>query len=86
MNTIQYSEWCDKNGYITINDWGYQTIGKSIYYFIINPKTDKFALVEYQPEIIGTLWQDWYKVLVKDWVDYNGWAEKFHEETKGGWK
>ena len=86
MNKKDFSAWCDLNGYITVTDWNYQEISSSHYYFIINPKTDKFALIEYRPGIEGTAWQDWYRVLVQDWTDYNGWAEKFHEETGSSWK
>ena len=86
MNKGQFSKWCDLNGYIVANDWNYQVIGSSHYYFIINPTINKFALIEHRPEIKGTDWQDWYKVLVQDWVDYNGWSEKFHEGTGGVWK
>lgn len=85
MNKEEFSKWCDLCGYITETDWNYQVIGSSHYYFIINPKTDKFALIEYKPEIKGTAWQDWYKVLVQNWIDYNGWADKFHKETEGVW-
>lgn len=86
MNTSQYAEWCNKLGYITANDWGYQTIGRSDYYFILNPKTDKFALIKFTPARIGTGFPDWYDVLVQNWVDHNDWAEQFHKETQGGWK
>lgn len=86
MNCFEFLDWCNDNGYITCTDWNYQIIEDKHYYFLVNPKIDKFALIEYRPEIIDTGWQAWYKVLVKDWTDYNGWAEKFHEETGGVWK
>lgn len=80
MNKRQFESWCCENGYITTNDWNYQSIAGLDYYFIINPKTDKFALIQQNCEV-GT-----YHTLVWDWVDFNGWAEQFHKETGGIWK
>lgn len=82
MNKEQFSKWCDLWGYLSSIDWNYQVIGSSHYYFIFNPKTNNFALIEYRPEIKGTDFQDWYKVLVQDWIDFDGWAEKFHAESE----
>lgn len=86
MNSRDFRTWCTHNGYITSNDWNYQIIDGKHYYFLINPKTNKFALIEYKPEILGTGWQAWYTVLVEDWTDFNGWTEQFHKETGGSWK
>ena len=86
MNTQQYKDWCEQTGYITATDWQYQTIGVLSYWFLLNPKTDKFALIQYNKARVGTGYPDQYEVFVQGWTDYNGWAEKFHNETGGLWK
>lgn len=80
MNKKEFKDWCDRTGHITANDWNYQTVRGRDYYFIINPKTDKFALISYDAKNVD------YQVVVSGWTDYNGYAEKFHEETAGVWK
>lgn len=80
MTKRQFEAWCSLSGYITCTDWNIQTINNREYYFIINPKTDKFALIREDMRI------DNYEILVSGWTDYNGYAEKFHEETEGVWK
>lgn len=86
MNTKDFDNWCKENGYIRRNDWCRQIINGYHYYFLINPTTDKFAFIEYRPEIKGSAWQAWFTVLVKDFVDFNGWADEFHKETAGVFK
>lgn len=73
MNYQEYINWCNQNGYITYNDWNLQRIDGADYFFIINPETDKFALIK--QSTAG------YEVLVKDWTDFNGYAEQFHKES-----
>ena len=75
-----FKNWLSETGYSTINDWGFQRIGGWYYYWIINPKTDKFAFIR-EGSLSGG--KRYYKVLVKDWTDHNGWAKTFHEETQG---
>lgn len=82
MRKEEFEAWLDLTGYTTINDWNYQTIDGWNYYWLINPQTNKFALIRDMPTYRGT----YYEVLVKDYVDYNGWADKFHEETRGIYK
>lgn len=79
MNKKEYLNWCERTGHITINDWGYQEIRGDAYFFIINPKTDKFTLVRFRIKDCD------YQLLVKGWTDYNGWAEQFHKETCNYW-
>lgn len=86
MTEEDFLTWCEQNGYITGNDWNYQVMYGKHYYFILNPKTDKFALIEYRAALTGTDWQAWYKVLVKNFNPFNDWAKRFHEETGGFWK
>lgn len=78
-----FKDWLFDTGYSTVNDWGFQTIEGWNYYWIINPETDKFAFIRDKSLPMG---KKYYEVLVKDWVDYNGWAEKFHLETGGVYK
>lgn len=80
MNKKEFRDWCDRTGYITTNDWNYQIVCGRDYYFIINPKTDKFALISFDGKNID------YQVVVSGWTDFNGYAERFHEETAGVWK
>lgn len=80
MNKKEYEDWCSRTGHITCNDWNYQTIGEYDYFFIINPKTDKFALIRYDKKNLDR------QVILKDWTDFNGYAEKFHQETEGFYK
>jgi hypothetical protein len=86
MNKEEYLDWCNKMGYLTITDWNYQIVGKCHYYFILNPTTDKFALIKFIPMRVGTGYPDRHEVLVQDWTDFNGYAEQFHKETEGAWK
>lgn len=86
MTKEDFYSWAEHLGYIHITDWQYQIIEEVHYYFIINPKTDKFALIKFTPSRLGLGSDNQFEVLVKDWTDYNGWAEKFHEETNNVWK
>ena len=86
MTKEDFFDWCDESGYIRVNDWQYNIIKDVHYYFIINPKTDKFALIRFIPSRLGFGCTNQFDVLVQDWIDYNGWAEKFHEETRGHYK
>lgn len=86
MTKQDFYSWSERLGYIHITDWQYQIIDEIHYYFIINPKTEKFALIKFIPSRIGLGADNQFDVLVQDWIDYNGWAEKFHEETNGDWK
>ncbi len=78
MNRDKFYEWMKATGYIPHNDWQYQKIGSATYYFIINPNTDRFALIEQA--------KSEYNVLLSGWEDFNGWAEQFHKETNYFWK
>jgi len=80
----EYYCWCASHGYTTITDWGYQSIGDCNYYWLLNPKTSKFALIKHSPSFDG--YTDTYEVLVDGWTDFNGYAEAFHEETSGIYK
>lgn len=80
MNRKEFKDWCDRAGYITVNDWNYQTVRGRDYYFIINPKTNKFSLIKFDAKNVD------YDILASDLELFNDWAEKFHEETDGIWK
>lgn len=80
MGELEFENWCDQTGHITATDWNYQTIGNSDYYFIINPKTNKFSLVKFDRKNID------YQILVSDFDLFNEYAKIFHEETNGSWK
>ncbi len=80
MTKREYDSWCDFNGYINYTDWNYQVINYDTYFWIINPKTDKFALIKQQT--IGYHNVPMYTVLVSEWTDFNGWAEAFHAESE----
>ncbi len=82
MNKEQYLDWCNRMGYLHYTDWNYQTIGRTNYFFIINPKRNKFALISHTPPKIGVFCYDQYEILVQNWTDYNGWAEQFHKESE----
>lgn len=86
MTGTEFDKWIQKTGYTNVNDWGYQIIGGHAYYWIINPATDKFALIQYTREHTAKWCTSQYEVLVEGWTDFNGWAEKFHEETQGYYK
>lgn len=86
MTKQDFYSWCERTGYMNITDWEYQIIDEVHYYFIINPKTDKFALIKFVPSRLGLGDANQFEVLAQNWTDYNGWAEKFHEETNYVWK
>lgn len=86
MTKEDFYEWCGSKGYVHWTDWEYQIIEEAHHYFIINPKTDRFALIKFLPSRLGLGYENQFEVLVQDWTDYNGWAEKFHEETNHVWK
>ena len=75
-----FESWLAETRYSTINDWGFQHIDGWDYYWIINPETDKFALIRDKSLKVSGKRRKYYEVLVKDWTDYNGWAKTFHEE------
>lgn len=80
MTLDEFHRWCDDTDHITSNDWGFQTIFNNSFFFVLNPKTDKFSFVKYDTV------DETYEIILSEWVDHNGWADKFHEETGGVWK
>jgi hypothetical protein len=69
MKEHEFQEWLAANGYSLINDWNFQKIGESYLYFIKNEHSNLYALIEEDVSVYPKI----YKVLVKDWKDYNGW-------------
>lgn len=67
ISTGEYIDWLKVSGYSNRNDWNFQEIGEFSYYFIKNTKTGKYALIKHN------FADDYYEVMVQDWVDYNGW-------------
>ena len=75
MNKDDYKGWLKLSGYTDTNDWNFQTINGSNYFFIKHTLDNKYALIKHTPKISGDCVNDYFEVLVKGWTDYNGWNE-----------
>lgn len=75
MYEKDYREWLEQSGYTDINDWNYQTIGRSNYFFIKHLRDEKYALIKHTPVKQGLWIPSTYEVLLQGWTDYNGWNE-----------
>ena len=73
MSKEDYLGWLKMSGYTDINDWNFQTIGGSNYFYIKHTLDNKYALIKHTPKISGGFVEDSFEILVQGWTDYNGW-------------
>lgn len=76
MNKEGYLGWLKISDYSDINDWNFQTIDGSNYFFIKHNFENKYALIKHRPKISGEFVEDYFEILVQEWTDYNGWGEE----------
>lgn len=64
MNRQRYIDWMYENGYNDRNDWNFQEIGSSFFFWIQNEDTRLFALIKQTNNLSE------YHVLVQDYNDF----------------